>query len=135
MGIRFGRKPLLIPEMIQKVRKLRKAGSQPFGGVVPDPDMAGLKESRQALSPYGGGGGSCRLDKPAKRILTSCEKGPDLTAQEHDTRKTLVPFGDSFTLHSGRFVLASTGVDQASGRQGYVAENPAALVPDVTVPR
>lgn len=93
--------------------------------VVPEPDLTALGESGEAAIPLRLGRWFVSLRQTSKThfdIMETVEKGPDLTLQEHDTRKSFVPFGDAFTLHPGRFVLASTleWIKLPADKGGYV---------------
>jgi len=79
--------------------------------VVPEPDLEALAASGEAAVTLRLGRWFLSLRQSSKThfdIVSRDQEGAMLTAEERDTRMTFVPFGKTFTLHPGRFVLAST---------------------------
>jgi dCTP deaminase len=79
--------------------------------VVPEPDLVALAASGEAAVTLRLGRWFLSLRQTSKThfdIIALKQKGEGLTNEERDTRLTFVPFGKTFTLHPGRFVLGST---------------------------
>jgi len=93
---------------LAKLIKLGNAGEAGGLSVIPEPDISEIEQSGEASVTLRLGRWFSVLRQSSQTYFDVRLEEVDLKAEARASKRYFIPFGEPFTLHPGRFVLAST---------------------------